>query len=207
MSCNMKLIPPQYQPEPEPKYEPKYEPKHEPKKLIQVSKVVGFGEKQEFVVRELTISPPSPAVFRIKDIDKIVVITDLKLVPLTMDNYGSKGCDKFRAKVIINGFVDKNINYKTITDFTETDVNGPLFHFTTRVEFATFVEVVATEPIKETDNVEILSAVVEGEKDELLNPNPVPEGAPSWAVTFNSILEKMIIDIKLKVTRSDHVYC
>lgn len=205
MSCNMKLIPPQYKPEPE--YESKYESKHEPKRLIQVPRIVGFGEKQEFVVEELTISPPSPAVFRIKDIDKIVVITDFKLVPLNMDNYESKICDKFFGKVIINGYVDKNINYKTIADFTATDVNGPLFQFTTRVEFATFVEVIATEPIKETDNVEILSAFVEGEKDELLNPNPVPAGAPSWAVTYNSILEKMIIYIKLKVTRSDHIYC
>lgn len=203
MSCNIKLTAPQYQPQPQ----PKYEPKHEQKKLIQVPRIIGFGENQQFVVEELTISPPSPAVFRIEDVDKTVVITDFKLVPLNMDNYKSKNCDKFFGKVIIDGYVDKNINYKTITDFTATDVNGPLFQFTTRVEFATFVEVIATEPIKETDNVEILSAFVEGEKDELLNPNPVAEGAPSWAVTYNSIREKMIIFIKLKVTRSDHIYC
>ncbi|MBV7273015.1 DUF3794 domain-containing protein [Clostridiaceae bacterium UIB06] len=195
MSCKTNLIPPQYQPE------------CESKKLIQVPKIIGFGKKQEFVVRELTISPPSPAVFRIEDIDKIVVITDFKLIPLNTNNYGRKVCDKFFGKVIIDGYVDKNINYKTITDFTGTDVNGPLYHFTTRVDFATFVEVVATEPIKETDNVEILSAFVEGEKEELLNPNSVPVGAPSWAVTYNSILEKMIIGIELKVTRSEHIYC
>ncbi len=193
MQYRMKSIQSQYQPE--------------PKKLIQVPKIIGFGEKQEFVVQELTISPPSPAVFRVKDIDKIVVITDFKLVPLSMDNYGPKICDKFFGKVIINGYVDKNINYKTITDFTANDVNGPLYQFTTRVEFATFVEVTATEPLRETDNDEILSAFVEGEKEEYLNPNPVPAGAPSWAVTYNSILEKMIICIKLKVTRSDHIFC
>ena len=153
----------------------------------------------------MTISPPSPPVFRIKDIDKTVVITDFKLVPLTMDN-APKTCDEFLGKVIINGYIDKNINYKTIADFTATDVNGPLFQFTTRIPFATFVEVKSTEPLRETDTVEILSAIVEGETDELLNPNPVPVGAPSWAVTFNSILEKVIIFISLKVTRSEHVF-
>lgn len=177
----------------------------EPKKLLQVPVIIGFGQKQDLVVTELTISPPSPPVFRIVDIDKTVVITDFKLVPLTMDN-SPKTCNEFLGKVIINGYVDKNINYKTITDFTATDVNGPLFQFTTRIPFATFIEVKASEPLRETDTVEILSAIVEGETDELLNPNPVPVGAPSWAVTFNSILEKMIIFISLKVTRSEHVF-
>ncbi|AWI04601.1 SPOCS domain-containing protein [Clostridium drakei] len=178
-------------------------PAPDPKRLIQVPRILGFGEKQEFVVRELTISPPSPALFRIIATDKMVVITDFKLVPL----HGKKDCDKFYAKVIIDGYIDKNINYKTITDFTTTDVNGPVYQFTTRVPFATYVEVTATEPVRETDNVEILDAFVEGEKDELLNPNPVAVGAPSWAITYNSVLEKMLICIKLKITRSDHIFC
>lgn len=180
--------------------------KPEQKKLLQVPVIIGFGEKQDLVVQQLTISPPSPAVFRIKDIDKTVVITDFKLVPITMVNDIPKTCDKFLGKVIINGYIDKNINYKTITDFTATDVNGPLFHFTTRIPFSTFVEVKATEPLKETDTVEILNAIVEGEQEEFLNPNPVPVGAPSWAITYNSILEKIIIFIRLKVTRSEHVF-
>jgi hypothetical protein len=159
---------------------------------IQVPAIIGRGEKQELVTRLLTISPPSPPVFRIKDIDKEVVITNTVLVPEA-------------KKVIIDGYIDKNINYKTIAEFTEEAVDGPLDQFTTRIEFATFVIVNSLVPLRPTDQVEILSASVEGEKDELMSPNSVPVGAPSWAVTYNQLLEKMIVKITLKITRIEDI--
>lgn len=191
-------------------YKPRVEQKAKPpvKKLIQTPVVVGWGEKQELVVAELTIAPPSPALFRIIDVDKEVVITDTKLVPIC----NRKG--EHSAKVIVDGYIDKNINYKTITDFTATDINGPVFHFTTRIPFSTFVEVKTTEEIKDSykdcyrENylVEILDAIVEGEVDEFLDPNPVADGAPAWAITYNRLLEKMLVRVELKITKSDHIY-
>ncbi|GKU25548.1 DUF3794 domain-containing protein [Clostridium folliculivorans] len=174
------------------------------KKLLQVPVIVGFGDTQELVVKESIISPPSPPVFRIVKVDTEVIITNTQLVPRIM--HQEKKCDgKWWAKVIIDGFIDKNVLYKTIEDFTCDSVNGPVFQFTTRFPFATFVEVEAKEPIKETDSVEILKAFVEGSKEELLDPNPVPMGAPEWAVTYNRLLEKLIVRIDLKVTRMEHV--
>jgi hypothetical protein len=171
------------------------EPEPTPKKIIQVPVIKGFGEKEELVVKQITIAPPNPAVFRIVTVDKVVTITDTKLV--------ISDCD--RAIVIVDGFIDKNIIYKTITDNTCDSVGGPVFQFTTRVDFATFVEVKAISPILCTDLVEILSAVVEGETEVLLDPNPVPVGTPSFAITYNSILEKMIVKVELKVVRSEHI--
>jgi len=172
------------------------------KKLLQVPVIKGFGEKQELVVSQITIAPPNPAIFRIIKIDKEVKITNYQLVSTSEPD----DCQSYwKAKVIIDGFVDKNILYKTITDFTEESVSGPVFQFTTRVDFATFVEVKAKEPIYRTDNVEILSAYVEGEKEELLDANCLAEDAPTFAVTYNSLLEKMIVKIKLKITRIEHV--
>lgn len=107
--------------------------------------------------------------------------------------------------MIINGYIDKNVSYKTITDFTSEDVNGPLFHFTTRVYFATYLEIKSMEKIYDTDKVEILSAVVEGEKEELLDPNPVPKCAPDWAITYKKLLEKILVRICAKVTRTEEV--
>ena len=175
-----------------------------PKKILQVPVKIGWGEKQKLVVKEATISPPSPPIFRIKDVDKEVVITQTKLVPTDICNAGPDG-NRWRSKVIINGYIDKNVNYKTITDFTSEDVNGPLYHFTTRVHFSTFVEMMSEKPVVETDKVEILSAVVEGEKEDLLDPNPVPEGAPDWAITYNSLLEKILIRITAKIVRVEEV--
>ncbi len=180
------------------------------KKTLQVPVKIGWGEKQELVVKEFTISPPSPPIFRIKDVDKEVVITQTKLVPTVKyidpaeDLDGCVPC-WWWSKVIINGYIDKNVNYKTITDFTSEDVNGPLYHFTTRVPFSTFIEMKSKEPVKETDKVEILSAVVEGEKDDLLDPNPVAANAPEWAITYNELLEKILIRITAKIVRIEEV--
>jgi hypothetical protein len=171
------------------------DPETTPKKIIQVPVIKGFGEKKELVVKKITIAPPDPAVFRIIHVDKAVTITDTKLI--------ISDCDQ--AIVIVDGFIDKNIIYKTITDNTADSVGGPVFQFTTRVDFATFVEVKAISPILCTDLVEILSSTVEGETEDLLDPNPVPVGTPSFAVTYNTILERMIVKLKLKVVRSEHI--
>lgn len=207
-----------YIPTPTDSFEPV--PKKKPeKKILQVPVKIGWGEKQELVVVTSTVSPPSPPVFRVKDVDKTVVITQMKLVPINKfeeceekadsfgnwDPWGSGWGWRTRAKVIINGYIDKNVNYKTITDFTPTDVNGPVFQFTTRAPFAALIDVQAKEPICETDIVELSSAIVEGEKEDLLDPNPVPEGAPSWAVTYNALLEKIIVKIKVEIKRIEEV--
>ena len=185
------------------------------KRLIQTPVVVGWGEKQELVVADLQVAPPSPSVFRIIGVDEFVVITDTKLIPVC----NKKG--EYSAKVIVDGYIDKNINYKTITDFTAADINGPVYHFTTRIPFSTFVEVKTSEPItdysnnyaacynkcahKENYTVEILDAIVEGASDELLDPNPVLDGAPAWAVTYNRILEKALVRVELKITKDSHI--
>ncbi|HEY8892251.1 MAG TPA: SPOCS domain-containing protein [Clostridium sp.] len=173
----------------------------EPVKMLQVPVIKGFGEKEELVVSRLIIAPPNPPIFRIVAIDKEVTITDFKLASVCDNRDG----ETWKSKVIIDGFIDKNILYKTISEFTPEAVGGPVFQFTTRINFATFVEVISKEPIYLTDHVEILSAFVEGEKEELLDPNHVAVGAPDFAVTFNSILEKMIVKITLKITRTEHV--
>jgi hypothetical protein len=177
-------------------------PTPEPVKILQVPVIKGFGEKEELVVCQLTISPPNPPIFRIIDIDKEVIISNFKLASVSEPDEDQLW---WKAKVIIDGFIDKNILYKTITDCTDVAVGGPVYHFTTRINFATFVEVKSMYPMAITDHVEILSAFVEGEKDELLDPNDVPICAPDFAITYNTILEKMIVKIKLKITRQEHV--
>ncbi|MGV8981543.1 DUF3794 domain-containing protein [Clostridium sp.] len=178
----------------------KHEP--EPLKVIQVPVIKGFGKKEELVVSELIISPPNPPVFRIVDIDKEVIITNSKLTLICVP----EDCQShYKTKVIVDGFIDKNILYKTITDFTESAVGGPVYHFTTRIPFTTIVEVKSKEPLCKTDQVEILSACVICEEDELLDPNDVATDAPDFAITYNTILERMLVKIELKVTRIEHV--
>ncbi|MGH4118770.1 SPOCS domain-containing protein [Clostridium sp.] len=167
--------------------------------------VIGkFGQKEELVVKQITLAPLSPPIFRIVAIDKVVTVTNFKLASITAPGI----CHPWwTAKVIIDGYIDKNILYKTITDFTEEAVSGPVHQYTTRIEFATFVEVKSIDQIFLTDHVEICESIVEGDLDELLDPNDVAPGAPAFAITYNSLLEKMIVKIVVKITRNDYNNC
>ncbi|MBK1809110.1 DUF3794 domain-containing protein [Clostridium sp. YIM B02505] len=178
--------------------------KHQCNKVLQVPVVVAYGETQELVVSESIISPPSPPAFRVVNVDAEVVITNLELIPRIIHNTCNPD-GLWWAKVIVDGYIDKNINYKTIEDTTADSINGPLYHFTTRVPFSTFVEFSSCEPLCETDTVEVLEAFIEGERTTLTDPNPVAVGAPDWAITYNRISEKDIVRINLKVTRLEHV--
>lgn len=168
-----------------------------PPKIIEGSAFVGYGEKQKLVVKVSTISPPSPPIFRVIDVDTKVVITNTKLIPPPKDEYGYP----HKAKVIVDGYVDKNVLYKTIEDTTSDAVNGQVYQFTTRLDFATFVDVVAYEPFGKDAKVEILKAFVEGSKEEPIDKNPPAAGAPEWAVTYNKLLEKIVVKIELKITK------
>ncbi len=152
-----------------------------PKKEIQVPVIITKGEKQLLVVKEINITPLSPPIWRIKDIDKEVIIYNIKV-----------GVDK----VILNGYIDKNINYKVKKHCDKDSVDGPLYHHTTRIPFATFIDVPGA---KECDNCEILYACVEVEKDELIDPIPDTD-------TYNKVLEKMVVKIVVKITRTEHLW-
>ncbi|QNU66840.1 DUF3794 domain-containing protein [Ruminiclostridium herbifermentans] len=206
---------------------PPIPPIPQPNKTLQVPVIIGWGEKQKLVVKEITVGKacgdkprtdiglgPAPgpepclpaAIFRIVDVDKEVVITKTKLVPRIESEIPTcSPVKEYWSKIIVNGYVDKNIIYKTITCHTKDDVMGGLNQITTRVYFSTFIEVKSKEPVKETDKAEIVSAIVEGEDEELLDPNPVDKHAPEWAVTYNKLLEKMLIRITAKVVRVEHV--
>ncbi|QIB26751.1 DUF3794 domain-containing protein [Caloranaerobacter azorensis] len=157
--------------------------------IIQVPVVIGEGSKQFLLVTVLTIAPPSPPIYRINNIEKKVIITNCKVI---------------KDKVIINGLVDKNINYKTVEHVHEDEnrpvVNGPLYHYTTQIPFSTFVEVPGA---MEGDNCEIESAIVEGEKDELMDPNICSNN--NDPVTYNKLKEKLVVRIDVKVTRTEKI--
>ena len=170
-------------------------------KIIQVPVIVGQGNKQTLVVSKLRVSPPSPPVFRIINVDTEVVITNMKVIP---------------NKVIINGYIDKNINYKTLEHFHHGAVNGPLYHYTTQIPFSTFIDIIPQlgEEVREGDNAEVLEAFVEGEKDELLCPVPHKPAESSDTTgccskpippVYSKILEKDVVKIIVKVTRTEHL--
>ncbi|HBR03477.1 MAG TPA: hypothetical protein DD738_12800, partial [Ruminiclostridium sp.] len=71
------------------------------RKILQVPVIVGKGSEQFFVEKDVKISPPSPPIFKIEEIEKKVVVTDAQVIP---------------GKVIFNAYIWKNVIYKTVED-------------------------------------------------------------------------------------------
>ncbi len=157
------------------------------KKILQVPVIVGEGCGQFFVEKEIRISPPSPPVYMVKEIKKWVDVYDTKVIP---------------GKVIFNAWIWKDINYKTVEDVHDDTVNGPVFHATTKIPVAGFVEIKPKdgECIKEGDKAEVLEAFVEGEKDHWGG-----EICIKGEKVFTKVLEKIVVKIAVKVVRFQHI--
>jgi len=156
------------------------------KKVLQVPVIVGKGSAQFFVEKDVTISPPSPPIFKIVDIEKKVIVTDVAVIP---------------GKVIFNAYLWKNVIYKTVEDVCDGIVNGPIFHSTFKIPFGGFVEIDSKgDKCKEGDIAELLEAYVEGEKDYLHGETSC-KGVP----VFTKLLEKDVVKLVFKVVRIEHL--
>jgi hypothetical protein len=158
-----------------------------PKKTLQVPVIVGTGSAQFFIENDLTISPPSPPVYMIKEIKKWIEIYNTKVIP---------------GKVIFNAWIWKDINYKTVKHVHDNIVNGPLYHSTTKIPLAGFVPITATtgELVSEDDHAEVLENIIEGEKDHLYDPDTI-----ECETVYKKLHEKLVIRITFKVTRQQDV--
>ncbi len=156
-------------------------------KVLQVPVIVGEGSGQFFVEKEIKISPPSPPVFMVKEIKKWIDVYNTKVIP---------------GKVIFNAWIWKDINYKTVEDVHDETVNGPVFHATTKIPVAGFVEIkpINYEEVKEGDIAEVLEAFVEGEKDHWEGERRI-----KGVTVFTRVHEKMVVKLKFKVVRIQHV--
>lgn len=156
-------------------------------KTLQVPVITGEGEGQFFVEKDTRISPPSPPVFKIKEIKKRVEIITAKVI---------------RGKVIFNALLWKTVVYTTVEHVHDETVNGPVFHSTFRIPFGGFVELhpFPGEKVKEGDKAELLEAEIEGSKDILHDERCVDD-----IKVFNKLLEKTVVRLKFKATKIEHV--
>lgn len=153
------------------------------KKLIQVPVVKGFGEEQFLVEKEICITPPSPPVYKVKDIKKWVEIYDTKV---------------FCGKVIFSAFLWKDITYKTVEKIGKDFVSGPVYHYTVKIPFGGFVPFCGK--VKEGDKAELLEAKIEGEVDDWCG-----EYEKCGVKVYTKLDEKTIIKVKFKATRVEEV--
>ncbi|MCY6355620.1 hypothetical protein [Clostridium sp. ZS2-4] len=160
------------------------------RKILQTKVIVGRGTAQFFLEKDIAFLPPIPPVFYVKEIKKWVDVYNMKVIP---------------GKVIFNAWVWKDINYKTAQYVCEggNQVNGPLYHSTTKMPLAGFVDItpVPGEEILPTDEAEVLEAFVEGEKDHWSDEVDVGKGV----IAYKKVHEKMVIKITFKVVRIEHV--
>ncbi len=159
------------------------------KKCVKVPEVIGRNYCQILLEQEIPFAPNYPAL-EIKDIDK-----DVKDLILSV-------C---KDKVLVNGKLHKNINYKTYDSSgcfkcgcEEYDVIfGDVRHVHVCIPFSGFIEVPGARP---GDNIEIEYAGVEDlcELDILKDPCYVKGLAQP---VFKKLKEKVIVKIEVKVLR------
>jgi hypothetical protein len=154
------------------------------KKLIQVPVVKGKGEQQFFIEKEICIAPPCPPVYMVKEIKKWIDVYDMTTI-----------C----GKVIFNAYLWKDINYKTVERVCDNFVNGPVYHFTTKIPFGGFV--VISPEAKEGDKPELLEAVVEGERDKWCG-----EIQKQGVKVYTKLVEKTVVKLKFKVDRIEEIW-
>ncbi len=156
-------------------------------KTLQVPVIVGEGEAQFFIEKDTRISPPSPPVFKIKEIKKWVEIVSAKVI---------------KGKVIFNALLWKTVVYTTVEHVHDGTVNGPVFHSTFKTPFGGFVELCPFpgEKVKEDAEPELLEAEIEGSKD-ILHDEECIEGI----TVFSKLLEKTVVRLKFKAVKIEHV--
>lgn len=153
------------------------------KEIIQVPAIIGKGEQQFFVEKELCIAPPCPPVYMVKEIKKWIEVYDMTTIP---------------GKVIFNAYLWKDINYKTVEKACCNFVSGPVFHFTTKIPFGGFVKI--CPEVKAGDKAELLEAEIEGERDDW-------QGAccRQGVKVYTKLLEKTVVRLKFKVVRTKEI--
>jgi hypothetical protein len=158
------------------------------KKILQVPVVIGKGEQQFFIEKEICIEPPCPPVYMIKEIKKWIDVYDFKVI-----------C----GKVIFNAYLWKDINYKTVENVCKDSVCGPVYHYTTKIPFGGFVPICALKPgtkVEEGDTAHLLEAVIEGERDHWCG-----EIQKCGVKVYTKLIEKTIVKLKFKVDRDEEV--
>lgn len=166
------------------------------KRVLQTKVIVGKGKQQFFVEKDICISPPCPPAFKVESVDVSIDVYDTKLIT-------GGGCKWGWAKVIFNAWLCKNIVYKTVEHVHNGIVNGPLYASTLKIPIGGFIELepVKGEKIKEGDIVEVISARLEGAKEELHDEIRLC----SDVKVFRKLLEKAVVEIEVKVVSIDHV--
>lgn len=168
----------------------KHGEKHEEKICIKVPKVIGRNQTQILIEAVIPFPPEYPAV-EIKDIQKEV--RNLRIFVC-------------KDKVLINGILHKNINYKTFEkelepgcrcDFTD-GYYGDVRHVGVNIPFAGFIEIPGA---KKGDDFQVEFAGVEDCCEVDILENPVCPSKAKTVTAYRSLREKVIVKIDLKVLR------
>lgn len=148
-------------------------------KRIKVPVVVNTGEAQVLIVTEIPLTPPA---FALDEVHKTVRIEQCKVIT---------------DKVIINGILTKNINFKApeLKDCFDDNrrVCGDLRFCQVDIPFHLFVEVPGA---LEGDDCQLEEAVVVGQKHTLMDVK---------GDCFSKLLEKDVVKVVVKVTRQEQI--
>lgn len=155
------------------------------KKILEIPVVVGMGEDDFFVEKEIVIPQSCPPVYKVKDINEWVEVYDKKVV-----------C----GKVLFNAWLWKDITYKTAEQASGDAVCGALHHYTLKIPFGGFVDVGCGA--KTGDTAVLLGSCIEGKNDNWGGPADKCGGVP----VYTKLIEKTVIKLRFKATHDEQFW-
>ncbi|PJI09589.1 MULTISPECIES: hypothetical protein [Clostridium] len=163
-------------------------------KVNKASDTIFNAEYEKLIVNVLTVNAPNSPILTIDSTKNTVKITNSKIQsPIRKVN------DKWEGSIILNGYVENTVIYKTVSNIISNTISGNIQFLTTRIDFEINAVASSITKFSPKSKLDVVSAYIENERKNLIEPNPVLPNHPVWALTYNKLLEKILIKVQIKI--------
>lgn len=159
------------------------------KRFIEASTIIGRGSTDLFIEQDISIPDSSPLIWSIDNIKVKVEINKINLI---------------NDKVIVSGFANININYKTLLSSCNEATTGNLNYIQVKIPFTTPIDF-KIEPmikLKCSDNYQLIKSQCLGITYKLCDPSNISP----CEVVYNKLATQLVIQIKLIATRNERIF-
>ena len=159
------------------------------KRFIEATTIIGSGSTDFIIEKEIDIPEALPSIWTIDNVEATIKLTDISP---TM------------KKIIVSGFIDINVNYKTLMTSFDNVSTGKISHIETNFPFSTPIDLITDDNInlKKSDVVKVVTAKCLAE-NHILSDSLI---IPSEEVVYNKITTQLLLQIKVMATRKEKIF-
>lgn len=159
------------------------------KRFIEATTIIGSGSIDFIIEKQIDIPEALPSIWTIDNVEATIKLTDI--TPTL-------------KKIIVSGFIDINVNYKTLMTSFDNVSTGKISHIETNFPFSTPIDLITDDNIKlkKSDVVKVVTAKCLAENHILSDYLIIP----SEEVVYNKITAQLFLQIKVIATRKEKIF-